>query len=210
MKPGAFITFEGGEGTGKSTQAARLAEHLRAMGQNTLLTREPGGTPQGESLRRVLVSGDPAQWSAASEAMLMAAAREVHVRTVIAPALQASTTVICDRFMDSTRVYQGHAGGAAPELIAVLERAAVGDCLPDLTLVFDLAPEAGLARARLRPDTGEDRFEQKGFAFHTRLREGFRNLVAAEPGRCKLIDASQTPDQVFRQILHTIGIVPHV
>jgi dTMP kinase len=197
---GIFITFEGGEGSGKSTQARRVADHLREAGREVLLTREPGGTPQGEALRALLVSGEVGVWSAASEAMLMSAAREAHVRNVIAPALAEGRSVVSDRFLDSTRVYQGHAGGAGAALISALEKAAVGNCIPDLTLVFDLSPMLGLARAKSRGTANEDRFERKGLAFHDRLREGFRALVESEPGRCKLIDASQREEAVFAQV----------
>jgi dTMP kinase len=201
LKQGRFITLEGGEGAGKSTQAQRLAAHLRSRGHDVVLTREPGGTPQGEALRDLLVKGDTDQWSAASEAMLMSAAREVHVRTVIAPALQSGRWVVCDRFMDSTRAYQGYAGGASLELVAALEGAAVGRWMPDLTLVFDLAPELGLARTKARGKNDEDRFERKGVAFHARLREAFAAIAAAEPQRCKMIDASADREVAFVQIL---------
>lgn len=204
LKRGFFITLEGGEGSGKSTQAKRIAAQLREQGHDVLLTREPGGTPQGEALRGLLVSGDTATWSAASEAMLMSAAREVHVRTVIAPALEQGTVVISDRFMDSTRVYQGHAGGVAPDVIAALEQAAVGDCTPDLTLIFDLSAEDGLARAGARGTANEDRFERKGRAFHEKLREGFLAIAKAEPGRCKVIDASRDSDAVFIQAIAAV------
>ena len=199
LRRGFFITLEGGAGSGKSTQAKRLAAHLREPGRDVLLTREPGGTPQGEALRGLLVSGDAATWSATSEAMLMSAAREVHVRTVIAPALEQGTLVISDRFMDSTRVYQGHAGGVAPVVIAALEQAAVGDCTPDLTLIFDLSAEDGLARAGARGTANEDRFERKGRAFHDKLREGFLAIAKSEPQRCTLIAASRYLDAVVAQ-----------
>lgn len=200
MTRGFFITLEGGEGSGKSTQARRLAEHLRSRGGEVVLTREPGGTAQGEALRALLVSGDPQIWSPASEAMLMSAAREVHVRTLIAPALAAGKTVISDRFMDSTRVYQGHAGGVASDVIAALERAAVAGCLPDLTLIFDLPAEEGLARARSRGTSNEDRFERKGLAFHERLREGFHIIAQAELARCTMINAAQDIEAVWRDV----------
>lgn len=204
LKRGFFITLEGGEGSGKSTLAKRLAAYLREQGRDVLLTREPGGTPQGEALRSLLVSGDTASWSAASEAMLMSAAREVHVRAVIAPALARGGVVISDRFMDSTRVYQGHAGGVARDVIAALEKVAVGDCLPDLTLVFDISAEDGLARTRTRGTANEDRFERKGHAYHEKLREGFLAIAKAEPERCKVIDASRDPDSVFAQVIAAV------
>ncbi|NMD08687.1 MAG: dTMP kinase [Phyllobacteriaceae bacterium] len=201
MKRGFFITLEGGEGSGKSTQAKRLAAHLAASGIEVVLTREPGGTPQGEALRALLVSGDTTNWSAASEAMLMSAAREVHVRTIIEPALARGAIVISDRFMDSTRVYQGYAGGVSADVIAALESAAVGECMPDLTLIFDLPAEQGLARAGSRGTANEDRFERKGRSFHEKLRQGFLAIAAAEPRRCTVIDASAAPDAVFSEAL---------
>ena len=174
---GVFITFEGGEGTGKSTQTRKLAAWLAQQGREVVLTREPGGTPQGEALRALLVKGDTATWSAEAEAMLNAAARDAHVRTVIAPALAAGKIVISDRFMDSTRAYQGYAGGCDMALVDALEQAAVGTCRPQLTLVFDLAPEIGLTRAKSRGGSVEDRYERKGLAFHTALRQGFLSIA---------------------------------
>lgn len=200
MKRGVFITLEGGEGSGKSTQGKRLAEAMRAKGREVVLTREPGGTPQGEALRALLVRGDTGAWSAASEAMLMSAAREVHVRTVIAPALAAGAVVISDRFLDSTRVYQGFAGGVPAEEIAALEKMAIGDCKPDLTLIFDLPAEQGLARATARGSDAEDRFERKGRDFHERLRDGFHAIAAAEPRRCVVIDAARDVEAVFADV----------
>ena len=200
MKRGIFITLEGGEGSGKSTQGKRLAEAIRATGRDVVLTREPGGTPQGEALRALLVRGDTGAWSPASEAMLMSAAREVHVRTVIAPALAGGAVVISDRFMDSTRVYQGFAGGVAAEEIAALEKMAIGDCKPDLTLIFDLPAEEGLARATARGGDAEDRFERKGRDFHERLRDGFHAIAAAEPRRCVVIDAARDVEAVFADV----------
>lgn len=204
MKSGFFITLEGGEGSGKSTQGKRLAEHLRKDGREVVLTREPGGTPQGEALRALLVSGDPQSWSPASEAMLMSAAREVHVRTVIAPALDRGATVISDRFLDSTRVYQGHAGGVPHDVIAALEWAAVGTCVPHLTLIFDLPADVGLARAQSRGMESEDRFERKGLAFHERLRAGFQAIAQSEPGRCVTINAAQELNSVFADVLKAV------
>ncbi len=204
MKSGFFITLEGGEGSGKSTQGKRLAEHLRKDGREVILTREPGGTPQGEALRALLVSGDPQSWSPASEAMLMSAAREVHVRTVIAPALERGATVISDRFLDSTRVYQGHAGGVPHDVIAALEWAAVGTCVPHLTLIFDLPADVGLARAQSRGTESEDRFERKGLAFHEKLRAGFQAIAQSEPWRCVTINAAQELNSVFADVLEAV------
>lgn len=194
---GTFITFEGGEGSGKSTQIRRLGARLEAAGKPVLLTREPGGTPEAEAVRALLVSGDVARWTATSEALLNYAAREQHLQRVIRPALGEGRIVLCDRFMDSTRAYQGHAGGCDLALIDALERAVVGSTRPRLTLVFDLDPEIGLARAKARGDgQAEDRYERKGLAFHSKLREGFRDILANDPQRCRLIDAAREADAV--------------
>lgn len=195
--PEHFITFEGGEGSGKSTQIRRLAARLQDQGRDLLITREPGGTPEAEAVRALLVSGDVARWTPKSEALLNYAAREQHIEQVIRPALAAGRTVLCDRFMDSTRAYQGHAGGCDMAFIDALEKAIVGPTRPDLTLVFDLDPEIGLARARDRGDAvAEDRYERKGLAFHQKLREGFLDILRREPKRCRLVDASQDIEAV--------------
>lgn len=194
---GCFITFEGGEGSGKSTQIRLLADRLRPTGRKLILTREPGGTPSGEAVRGLLVSGDVARWSALAEALLNNAAREQHLIELIRPALAQDAIVLCDRFMDSTRAYQGHAGGCAPGVIAALEQAVVGETRPTRTLVFDLDPAIGLARARDRGDAAaEDRYERKGLAFHQALRKGFLEIARAEPARCCVIDASKPLEQV--------------
>jgi dTMP kinase len=186
-----FITFEGGEGTGKSTQVKILAERLRFNGQSVVETREPGGTPQAEALRNLLVSGETDRWSAESEALLNYAARDSHLHKIIRPALAAGSTVLCDRFMDSTRAYQGYAGACTFHLLDELERSIVGATRPDKTLVFDLDPVVGLARAAARGQGAEDRFERKGLAFHQRIRDGFLEIARAEPSRCRIIDAGQ-------------------
>ena len=199
--PALFITLEGGEGSGKSTQIKRLAARLEAQGHDLLVTREPGGTPEAEAVRALLVSGDVARWTAKSEALLNYAAREQHREQVIRPALAAGRTVLCDRFMDSTRAYQGYAGGCESEFIDALERAIVGATRPNLTLVFDLDPAIGLARAKSRGDAvAEDRYERKGLAFHQRLREGFLDILRREPRRCRLVDASQDVDAVAEDV----------
>jgi dTMP kinase len=187
-----FITFEGGEGTGKSTQVKLLAEHIRAIGVEVVTTREPGGTPSAEALRNLLVSGEVNSWSAEAETLLNYAARDSHLREVIRPALAAGKTVICDRFMDSTRAYQGYAGGCSMALIDKLEADIIGSTRPNLTFVFDLDPVIGLARAKARGEGTEDRYERKGLAFHQRLREGFLVIAEEETARCRVIDASQS------------------
>ncbi|MCA3555553.1 dTMP kinase [Aestuariivirga sp.] len=192
-----FITFEGGEGSGKSTQIRRLAATLQGQGRDVLITREPGGTPEAEAIRSLLVSGDVARWTAKSEALLNYAAREQHLDQVIRPALAGGKTVLCDRFMDSTRAYQGYAGGCDLGFIDALEKAVVGPARPGLTLIFDIDPAIGLARARSRGDAqAEDRYERKGLVFHEKLREGFLDILRKEPKRCRLVDASRGIDAV--------------
>lgn len=193
-----FITFEGGEGAGKSTQIRLLAERLQAGGHGLCLTREPGGAPEAEALRELLVKGDVARWSPQAEALLNYAARDAHLRQTIRPALERGQTVLCDRFMDSTRAYQHYAGGAEKSLVDALEAAIVGPTRPDLTLIFDLDPALGLARAKARG--GADRFERKGLAFHERLRAGFLAIAKAEPARCRVIDASGSIEAIAAHI----------
>jgi len=191
---GRFISFEGGEGAGKSTQVRRLAERLRGHGE-VVVTREPGGSPGAEAIRALLVDGPVERWSPISETLLMYAARRDHIERVIAPALERGAWVACDRFYDSTRAYQGAAGGAPAGLLQALEADVVGDLVPDLTLILDLPVRAGLARAAGR-GAHEGRFEAKGEAFHERLRAAFLDIAVREPQRCRVVDASQTPDGV--------------
>ena len=186
---GLFITFEGGEGTGKSTQAKLLAERLRGSGRTVVSTREPGGTAEAEAIRTLLVTGDTARWSARAEALLNYAARDSHLIGVIRPALARGDIVICDRFMDSTRAYQAYAGDCPLALIDRLEADVLGATRPVLTLIFDMPSEAGLVRARER-GAGEDRYERKGADFHRRLRDGFLAIAKADSKRCRIIDAS--------------------
>jgi dTMP kinase len=195
-----FITFEGGEGTGKSTQIKLLAERFKSLGQTVVLTREPGGTVQAEALRNLLVSGDVSSWSAEAEALLNYAARDSHLNEVIRPALKSGSTVLCDRFMDSTRAYQGYAGVCTFHLLDELERSIVGLTRPDLTLIFDLDPVIGLARAKSRGAGAEDRFERKGLTFHQRLYQGFLEIAKNDPVRCRIIDANKSVEQVAANI----------
>jgi len=195
MAKGLFITFEGGEGAGKSTQVRRLAERLAGLGREVVVTREPGGTPGAEAIRALLVTGAAERWSALSECLMMNAARRDHVERLIAPALARGAVVISDRFADSTRAYQGAAGGVSPALIEAVEAAVVGDCRPDVTVILDMPVEAGLARAALRGG-GEHRFEAKGMAFHAAIRAAFLVIAAAEPDRCAVVDAGPAPDSV--------------
>ncbi|MFC0632646.1 dTMP kinase [Brevundimonas balnearis] len=203
MTRGRFITLEGGEGAGKSTQAARLVEALERQGRRVIRTREPGGSKGAEDIRGLVVRGDAERWSARTEALLMFAARSDHLERTIRPALERGEWVICDRFADSSRVYQGVAGGLDPDFIEALDEAVVGPDQPDLTLIFDLPVETGLARAGTRAGD-EDRFEGKGAAFHARLAEGFRDLPRRFPGRCVLIDASGDPDAVSARVMAAV------
>lgn len=195
MARGRFITFEGGEGAGKSTQVQRLAARLRGEGREVVTTREPGGSPGAESIRDIVLRGDADRWSPTTETLLMYAARRDHVERVIRPAIGRGAWVICDRFADSTRAYQGAAGGVDPAFISALETYILEETRPDLTLVFDLPAEVGLERAHARAGA-EMRFESKGMAFHERLRAGFQAIAAAEPGRCAVIDATASMDAV--------------
>jgi dTMP kinase len=199
VSQGLFITFEGGEGGGKSTQARLLAERLRALGHDLVQTREPGGSPGAEALRGLLLEGAADRWSPLSETLLMYAARRDHLERTILPALAAGKTVLCDRFYDSTRAYQGAAGGVDAKVIADLEAAVVGENRPDLTLIFDLPVETGLSRAAGR-GAAEARFESKGTAFHQRLRDAFLAIAAREPDRCVLIDADRPVEAVAEAV----------
>ena len=198
---GRFITLEGGEGAGKSTQAERLAAQLRALAISVVVTREPGGSAGADIMRHVLLSGAAQPLGPVAETLLFAAARDDHVRSTIAPALAEGRWVVCDRFIDSTRVYQGVLGRVDPKLIRGLERLTVSDTMPDLTFMLDLPAEIGLARAGQRRAGGQaDRFETETIEFHTNLRQAFRRIAAAEPQRCVLIDADRTVDQVADDI----------
>jgi dTMP kinase len=198
---GRFITFEGGEGTGKSTHAAMLAQRLRALGVGVVQTREPGGSPGAEIIRHVLLSGVAKPLGTDAEAILFAAARDDHIRQTILPTLERGHWVICDRFVDSTRVYQGTLGGVEQSLLKALERVTVGGLKPDLTFVLDVPAELGLSRAeKRRGDNTADRFEGEGIDFHERLRDAFRLLALCEPARCVLIDASGERQAVADQV----------
>ena len=200
---GRFITFEGGEGAGKTTQIRRLADRLAHDVGEVVLTREPGGSDGAEALRALLVRGDTDRWSPLSETLILYAAREDHLERRIRPALARGAWVLSDRFVDSTRAYQGAGGGAPASFIAALEHAVVGDTRPDLTLILDLPAEEGLARAASRGG-GEARFENKGHAFHERLRRGFLAIAQAEPQRCVVIDATAPPQAVADQIWEAV------
>ena len=200
---GCFITFEGGEGAGKSTQGARLRRRLEARGVSVLTTREPGGSPRAEAIRTFILSGAAKRSGAFAETLLFASARADHLDRTIAPALAKGAFVICDRFSDSTRVYQGEVGAVPRELVSALERVAVRGTRPDLTLILDVPAKLGLARASQRREiSGEaqDRYEEEGLAFHGRVRDAFLKIAAAEPDRCVVIDAAGPPDSVERLI----------
>ena len=198
---GHFITFEGGEGSGKSTQAAALANRLKALAVGVMLTREPGGSAGAEIIRHVLLSGAAKPLGPDAEAVLFAAARDDHLRTMVRPALDTGRWVICDRFIDSTRVYQGELGHVDPRFIHGLERITVGDTMPDLTFILDVPAELGLERVtRRRGKKDADRFERETLDFHTRLREAYRHIAAGEPERCFLIDSQRPKDKVAEEI----------
>lgn len=189
MTRGRFITLEGGEGAGKSTQIALLQASLEAQGLRVRVTREPGGSDGGEEIRNLLVNGETHRWEPLTEALLNYAARHEHLQKVILPALQDGTWVLCDRFADSTMAYQGYGHRMNREVIRRLHRLVVGDTAPDLTLIFDMPVEQGLARAHAR-GAGEDRYERMGSEFHQRLRDGFLDIAKKEPVRCAVIDAT--------------------
>jgi dTMP kinase len=198
---GRFITFEGGEGTGKSTHAAMLAQRLKELGIGVALTREPGGSPGAEIIRHVLLSGAAQPLGPDTEAMLFAAARDDHVRNTILPALNRGKWVISDRFADSTRVYQGTLGQVDARLIQALERVTLGDLRPDLTFILDVPAEIGLARAaKRRGTTGADRFEAEDPEFHQKLRRAYLELAAREPDRCVAIDVTAPKPEVAERI----------
>jgi dTMP kinase len=198
---GRFITFEGGEGSGKSTHAEQLAKHLRSLGLKVVLTREPGGSAGAEVIRHILLSGIAKPLGAETEAILFAAARDDHVRTVIRPALIDGKWVVCDRFIDSTRVYQGALGKVDMKLIRSLERVTVGAAMPDLTFVLDVPAKVGLARAKRRRGKGiADRYEAEAVEFHEELGRAYRALANQEPRRIQIIDGRAPRDVVAGRI----------
>ena len=202
---GRFITFEGGEGTGKSTQIKKLADRLKAARMRTLVTREPGGSPGAEIMRHLVLSGMGKLLGPEAETLLFAAARDDHVHTVIEPALKQGIWVLCDRFADSTRAYQGSLGSVSPALINAMQRVTIGDLKPDLTLILDLPVEIGLQRAAARRGSGTpDRFEGEQLGFHQGLREAYRKIAADDPARCVLIDANSDPDTVAGRVWNAL------
>ena len=203
---GRFVTFEGGEGAGKSTQLARLRDRLSAQGGRIVTSREPGGSPRAEAIRSAVLAGRARTAGPMAEALLFAAARADHVRTLIRPALSRGLTVLCDRFIDSTRVYQGEVGHVSRRLLEALERIATGGLRPDLTIVLDVPAGDGLARVARRRGAGEapDRFEGEATAYHAAVRQAFLALAAAEPDRCVVVDGAATPDQVAAAIWEAV------
>jgi dTMP kinase len=217
MTAGWFITFEGGEGSGKSTQAKRLADRLTSAGHTVTMTREPGGSPFAERLRAIILDPNLEPHAPLAEALLFASARADHLDQVIRPALADGRFVVCDRFSDSTRVYQGYAGRVEPRLLEALELIIVQHTKPDLTIVVDIPAEIGLARAALRLSAPvaqapsertpkqprgllADRFESRGLDYHKKLREGFLEIARLEPHRCVVVDGQRSPDDVARDV----------
>jgi len=208
---GYFITFEGGEGAGKTTQINRLAQSLTNAGHRVVTTREPGGTPESEKIRNLLVQRDSGNWTPLSEALLLFAAREMHVNRVIKPALEDEKIVICDRFTDSTRAYQGHGHGLDLDKIETLKETVLGGLEPNLTIILDIESKAGLMRSERRLASEaldikqkEDRFENMDLSFHEKLRQGFLSIAKANPERCNVFDASKDLDTLAADILKLV------
>lgn len=202
--PGRFVSFEGIDGSGKSTQARLLAERLRANGQDVVLTREPGGSPGAEEIRALVLQGDPDRWSAETELLLFTAARRDHLERTIRPALARGATVLCDRFADSSRAYQGR--GDRRAMVDALHKLMIG-IEPDLTILIDMDPAAGLARAKSRA-TAEERFEDFGLGLQQEMRSVFLSLASADPDRFRVIDGDRTQDAVARDIAAALGLTP--
>lgn len=207
---GLFITFEGGEGAGKSTQCRRLKEALEKVGREVILTREPGGTPEAEKIRDLLVQRDGGNWTAMAECLLFFAARQMHVETLIKPALAAGKIVICDRFTDSTVAYQGYGHGFDIPTIRAIETLTLNGFKPDITFLLDLPVADGLKRSLAQKDKSsgrentEDRFEKMDVSFHEKLRQGFLTIAREDSWRCVVIDATQTADDVFNTVFSTL------
>ena len=205
---GRFITFEGGEGAGKTTQIDRLRRRLARLGHSVVVTREPGGSPKAEEIRLALLGGRARDLGPAGEALLFYAARLDHLEHLVRPSLDQGIHVLCDRFSDSTRAYQGAFGKVDPRILGSLDRVIVGETEPDLTIILDIPPDLGLCRARRRNEAtkeGTDRFESEGEPFHETLRQAFREIAAAHPERCVLIDARGVPDEVEEDVWRAVG-----
>ncbi|RYE31361.1 MAG: dTMP kinase [Hyphomicrobiales bacterium] len=206
MSQGRFITLEGGEGAGKSTLARALSERLGAAGRTTRTTREPGGSPKAEAIREMILAGQARDYGPFAEALMFSAARIDHIDSLIRPALECGEWVICDRFIDSTRVYQGVLGQLDKAVLAELEAVTISGLMPDLTLILDLDPEIGLARAarRRRPGEAIDRFEGETLAFHRNLRQAYQDIARAEPQRCAMLDATLPPEALAEAAWHIL------
>ena len=207
-RQGLFVTFEGGEGTGKSTQIKLLADRLRRKGIDVLVTREPGGSSGGEAVRHVVLSGATDEYGTRMEAMLYAAACNDHVEEVIRPALASGAVVLCDRFIDSVRVYQGVTGNLEPAFMRNLERIAINGVMPDCTVIFDIPAADGLARARAEKHADEqpepDRFDKEEIETHEKRREAFLDIAADDPLRCRVIDARGNPDDIAERVFAVV------
>ncbi len=201
MKRGRFITIEGGEGAGKSTQTERLCDSLRDGGRVVVSTREPGGSAGAEEIRRLVVSGEVDRWDALTEALLYCAARRDHLVKTVQPALARGEWVVSDRFADSTAAYQGYAQGLGRDVVARLCEMVVGECIPDLTVILDVPVDVGLSRANER---GGGRYERMGASFHERLRQGYLDIARREPGRCAVIDARPDPNTVHAAVVAVV------
>jgi dTMP kinase len=206
---GLFVSFEGGEGAGKSTQIRLLEEALRGRGREVVVTREPGGSVGAEAVRHVLLSGAAENFGTRMEAILFAAARNDHVEEVIRPALKRGKIVLCDRFMDSSRVYQGVTGNLEPDFIEALQRIAVNGIVPDCTLILDIPASIGLERARKRgaavsADAEPDRFEKEEIETHEKRREAYLDIAANDPARCHVVNAMQTPEAISKEIVSIV------
>ncbi len=206
MSQGRFITLEGGEGAGKSTLARALSERLDAAGLKARTTREPGGSPKAEAIREMILAGQARDYGPFAEALMFSAARIDHIDSLIRPALTRGEWVICDRFVDSTRVYQGGLGKLDRAVLAELEAVTISGLMPDLTLILDLDPEIGLARAakRRRPGEAVDRFEGETLAFHRNLRQAYLDIASAEPQRCAVLDATLPPEALTDAAWHIL------
>lgn len=210
LAKGRFITFEGGEGAGKSTQIKLLASRLSDMGYDVMVTREPGGSPGAEAVRHVLLSGAAEEFGVRMEAFLFAAARSDHVEEIIRPAVEHGQIVLCDRFADSTRIYQGVTGNIEAQLLKNLERIAVNNMVPDLTLILDVPAEEGIKRAKSRSESSNtdlDRFEREELATHEMRREGFLDLAKEEPIRCRVVDGTLAIDALADEIFDRVELI---
>jgi dTMP kinase len=202
---GRFISLEGGEGVGKSTQAKRLAQALQARGHEVVLTREPGGSPGAEAIRQLLLQGDEDRWTPEAEALLFAAARADHVAKTIKPALAEGKWVLCDRFLDSSLAYQGGAGGVGMDVVRMLHTIGSGGFLPDRTLLLELPPEAGSDRASQRDGGTADRIGARSTEYHSEVAASFHSIAILEPERFRIVDASGSPEEVTERLLDVLG-----